>query len=123
MVRSMERIIFAFGVQGRKKMWFWRKKKEVTKQDISDLSRVIGDLSDTVGKILRDQMSLRGYVNKKMGNKLKYDDDEEDEEKTADPLMARFCSINGVSISKLSAEEIEFIRGTHEFKNFAEGQI
>ena len=109
-------------------MWFFNKKKP-KEEEVSEVLKAIGgmlkDLEESHTKLLNDQRSLRGLVNRKMGNKLKYEDDEDEPVGGLDPQVKAFCQSNGVNwkenFKEIKANE-DFIKNTYEFKAWAEAQ-
>lgn len=107
------------------------KKNSETDENLRSVSQNVALLSDSVHKILQDQRSLRGLVNRKMGNRMKgekFDDEEDDSEidDMLDPMMAKFLIVNGVDYKKnrqtLTPDAIAFIKETYDYKNWLEGQ-
>lgn len=106
-------------------MWFWRNKKYKLRENLKNLTESVDSLAYTVGKITQDQRSLRGLVNRKMGNKL--GDDEEDAgysnvRASSSDLVTKFCIANGVNPKSVTDEMKKFIEETYDFKEWAQGQ-
>jgi len=108
--------------------WFWGRKSRKMVENMQDLTDSVDVLAKNVKAILQDQRQLRGYVNAKMGNRLKkeIDDDEDDDDEHGDgvvPISVReFCKAHGVPISKVTPEMAAFIEETHDYKEWAQGQ-
>lgn len=88
-------------------MWWWTRKKE--RAIIDQMVKNVAELTDTVQKVLQDQRSLRGLVNKKLGYRLK-DEYEQNEDKT--DYMTKEMD----DWYKTTVEYNEYMKGQKPFK-------
>lgn len=111
-------------------MWPFNKNDMEMRKNNKELSDSLNVLASSVQKILQDQRSLRGLVNRKLGNKLEDDEDAGSPVSnrnavipaSSNDLLSRFCIQNGVDPKILTPEMKSFVQETHEFREFAQSQ-